>query len=164
LSGIHAQKPGSNVSTSYELQKETLYFDNRSDPYAMTWILNKPGGFLDGLSGKIQWGFVPNLWPQGTVERLDNWGWQIHNPNVVLRSIDQVSTSLFLEPRDCETTSDDIERVCSKNHGGADSSDNNIMWKDLLDSLENVPLSASPLVNGAVIVTAEIPRGLVVYE
>jgi hypothetical protein len=32
------------------------------------------------------------------------------------------------------------------------------MWKDLLDSLENVPLIAYPVVNG-VKVTAAIPRG-----
>ena len=111
------------------------------------------------MTGEIQWGFVPNLWPRGTVQRLDNWGWQIHNPNVVLRSIDQVSSATFLKPNDCDQTKlNDTEPPfgqCSE----IDSSDDNIMWKDLLDSLENFPLIAYPVMNGSVKVTAEIPRG-----
>lgn len=111
------------------------------------------------MTGEIQWGFVPNLWPRGTVQRLDNWGWQIYNPNVVLRSIDQVSSATFLKPNDCDQTKlNDTEPPfgqCSE----IDSSDDNIMWKDLLDSLENFPLIAYPVMNGSVKVTAEIPRG-----
>ena len=76
----------------------------------------------------------------------------------MLRSIDQVSSATFLEPNDCDKTMNDTERQfgqCSE----IDSSDDNSMWTDLLDSLETVPLSAYPLVNGSVEVTAEIPRG-----
>ena len=73
-------------------------------------------GFLKENEGKIQWGLVPRLWPEGTVERLDNWGWQIHNMNVVMRSIDNMSGD---------------ERPICTDHG-----DNNVMWKDLLDSLD----------------------------
>ncbi|KAL3806396.1 hypothetical protein ACHAXA_001163, partial [Cyclostephanos tholiformis] len=72
--------------------------------------------YLDESGSRITWGFVPNLWPQGTVHRMDNWGWQIHNKNMVLRTIDQVSSPLFLEPSDFETTklaADDSEVVIS---------------------------------------------------
>jgi hypothetical protein len=113
-----------------------------------TYVLNcLVKGFLDESGGRIQWGFVPNLWPQGTVHRMDNWGWQIHNKNVVLRSIDQVPSSILFEPSDCDRfkLADNYNNV-------------NMMWKDLLDALENVAISsASPLGNGSIMVSVEIP-------
>ena len=114
-------------------------------------------GFLDEESGKIQWGFLPNLWPQGTVVRIaSTWGWQIQNPNIVMRAIDEVpaatpSIHSELIERD-EEKSSGIEQECIKNDTVGDS-----LFKDLIDSLENVPLRAAPLVNG-VRVYADVPR------
>lgn len=79
---------------------------------------------------------------------MDNWGWQIHNKNVVLRSIDKVPSPTILDPSDCDTFK-----------LAADYSSSNVMWKDLLDSLENVPISsASPLGHRSIMVSVEIPR------
>ena len=112
-------------------------------------------GFLDEESGKIQWGFLPNLWPQGTVVRIaSTWGWQIQNPNIVMRAIDEVPPTkpqTELIERD-EENSSGIEQECIKNDTVGDS-----LFKDLIDSLENVPLRAAPLVNG-VRVYADVPR------
>ena len=112
-------------------------------------------GFLDEESGKIQWGFLPNLWPQGTVVRIaSTWGWQIQNPNIVMRAIDEVPPTkpqTELIERD-EEKSSGIEQECIKNDTVGDS-----LFKDLIDSLENVPLRAAPLVNG-VRVYADVPR------
>lgn len=113
--------------------------------------------FLDELTGTVQWGFTPNLWPQGSVQRLDSWGWQIQNPNVVLRSIDPVApqrTVSGISEWD-ETKLDEIESECSKNDGKVGTNDH--LWKDLLESLQNVPLTNAPCVNGFP-VTADIPR------
>lgn len=100
---------------------------------------------------------MPNLWPQGSVQRLDNWGWQIQNPNVVLRSIDALPPSPITSKLSVwdETILDEIERECSKNHGQICT--NYHLWKDLINTLENVPLRNAPLVNGFT-VTADIPR------
>eukprot|EP00579_Thalassiosira_antarctica_P024936 CAMPEP_0202013300 /NCGR_PEP_ID=MMETSP0905-20130828/25756_1 /ASSEMBLY_ACC=CAM_ASM_000554 /TAXON_ID=420261 /ORGANISM="Thalassiosira antarctica, Strain CCMP982" /LENGTH=337 /DNA_ID=CAMNT_0048572799 /DNA_START=11 /DNA_END=1024 /DNA_ORIENTATION=- len=116
--------------------------------------------FLDELSGIVQWGFVPNLWPQGSVQRVDNWGWQIQNPNVVLRSIDpSPSPAIISEVSEWdETKLDEIERECSKNHGKIVTRHH--LWKDLLDTLENIPLRNTPSVDGFR-VTAEIPRAFI---
>jgi len=106
--------------------------------------------FLDESSGVLQWGFTPDLWPQGSVQRLGNWGWQIQNPNVILRSLDP-SPSLSSKLSDWDKrTLGEIERECSKNDGH----DEDNLWRDLLDTLEIMPL---PLVNGSS-VSAEIPR------
>lgn len=116
--------------------------------------------FLDESSGVLQWGFPPNLWPQGSIQRLDNWGWQLQNPNVCLRSIDPLPRTAPIAPKMSdwdETKLDEIERECSKNHGLIGAGDH--LWKDLIDSLENVPLAA-PLVNGCQ-VTADIPRSFI---
>ena len=63
---------------------------------------------------ELQWGFPPNLWPRGAIRRLDNWGWEVVNPNVVLRAIDDkfddeamwsdLVTSLELAPVNNPTT------------------------------------------------------------
>ncbi len=45
----------------------------------LEWFLNE-----DGLS--IQWGATPNLFPRARVFRLPSWGWELQNPNVVLRA------------------------------------------------------------------------------
>jgi hypothetical protein len=97
--------------------------------------------FLQEESGVIQWGFVPNLWPEGRVRRLESWGWEIKNCNVVMRAIDT---------------------ECTQNCKGADiltnvEEANNKLWKDLLDDLDNIPLRNNPMVNGF-LVTAELPR------
>ena len=59
-----------------------------------------------------------------------------------------------------ERVVDEIENECSRNDGKIDP--NKHLWKDLLDTLEPVPLRAAPLVGGSV-VTAEIPRLFVDY-
>ena len=42
------------------------------------------------LNGRvIQWGYFPELWPVGKVEPLASWGWQIANPNVCMRAVDE---------------------------------------------------------------------------
>lgn len=47
----------------------------------LEWFLH-----LDGET--MQWGKLPDLWPRGTVHRLETWGWEIRNPNVCLRAMD----------------------------------------------------------------------------
>lgn len=37
-------------------------------------------------STAIQWGYPSNLFPCGRIQRLPSWGWEIQNPNVVLRA------------------------------------------------------------------------------
>lgn len=110
---------------------------------------NEPGieWFLNESCGTIQWGFVPNLWPQGMVKRLATWGWEIHNPNVIMRSIDPLPLSLGKRS------------VTSLESEGIDEDDNHNgkMWNDVLNDLRRVPLSNAPIVNGYP-VTAEIPR------
>lgn len=44
--------------------------------------------FLDDDGKEIQWGRLPYLWPKAGLVRLENWGWEIRNPNVCLRAID----------------------------------------------------------------------------
>lgn len=88
-------------------------------------------------------------------------GWQIENPNVVLRSIDPSPPLTTAESCDWdETKLDEIESDCSRNHGRLDP--NKDLWKDLLDSLVNIPLRTAPSVNGFR-VTAEIPRSFSQY-
>ncbi|EJK75722.1 hypothetical protein THAOC_02546 [Thalassiosira oceanica] len=65
---------------------------------------------------ELQWGFPPNLWPRGVIRRLDNWGWEVVNPNVVLRAVD-------------------------------DHLDDEVMWSDLITSLELIPIN-NPNTNG----------------
>ena len=64
----------------------------------MEWILAS-----DGTT--VQWGFPPHLFPQARVVRLASWGWELQNPNVVLRAIDD----------------------------GARSADADAMWADMLE-------------------------------
>lgn len=116
--------------------------------------------FLNESTGALQWGFLPNLWPQGNVQRLDNWGWQIQNPNVVLRSID-VPPAVAKKSNESEwdeSKLDEIESECSRNLGKVDV--NRHLWTDLLETLENVPLRSAPYVNGFP-VTADIPRSFI---
>jgi hypothetical protein len=97
--------------------------------------------FLNEETGRIQWGFVPHLWPEGYVKRLDSWGWEIRNCNVVMRAVDAAKGEF------------------SNNKEGKKDDDSNglSLWNDLLDDLENVPMRNNPTVNGF-LVTAEIPR------
>lgn len=115
-------------------------------------------GLLDERNVTLQWGFPPNMWPHGRVRRLQTWGWQIQNPNVVMRSIDPTppTTKQSDDMSSCEWDDakvDEIERECSK-YGTVV---NNELWRDLLDSLVNIPLRSAPYVNGLP-VTADIPR------
>jgi hypothetical protein len=71
--------------------------------------------------------------------------------------INQVLLLLFFEPNGCDKNNLDYTKPQVGQFSKIDSSDNNIMWKDLLDSLENVPLSAHPLGN-VVMVYTEIPQ------
>ncbi len=110
---------------------------------------NEPGieWFLNESCGTIQWGYMPNLWPQGMVKRLATWGWEIHNPNVILRSIDPLPLSLGKH---------NVSSVKLEDTDG-DDNQNSKMWNDVLNDLVRVPLSNAPTVNGY-LVTAEIPR------
>jgi hypothetical protein len=47
--------------------------------------------FLDRDGKGIQWGRLPDLWPKGQIVRLESWGWEIRNPNVVLRAMDRTA-------------------------------------------------------------------------
>ncbi|KAL9190677.1 hypothetical protein ACHAXT_000383 [Thalassiosira profunda] len=100
--------------------------------------------FLDERSNAMQWGYAPDLWPRGNVQRLKNWGWQIMNPNVCLRAIDPAPSSSEMDAT--KSGEEDGEGKC-----------NNDLWRDLLDSLENVPLRNTPNVNGQP-VTVNLPR------
>jgi len=100
------------------------------------WFMNE--------SSIIQWGFRPNLWPKGEIRRTELWGWEIRNPNVVMRAIDPLPSS------------DDDDDATEEGNDLNDNSDNKL-WKDLIDSLENVPMRNAPEVNGYP-VTAELPR------
>jgi hypothetical protein len=113
--------------------------------------------FLDESTGIMQWGYAPNLWPQGNVLRLDNWGWQIHNPNVVLRSIDPMPSALTIpfSGESEETKLDETKRDCSR-----EKEDIDCIWEDLLHCLENVPLRNAPSVNGFP-VTTDLPRAFI---
>lgn len=104
--------------------------------------------FLDEHKQIIQWGVVPNLWPQGMVRRLESWGWEISNPNVVMRAIDVAHEDRVM--RHHTTCSSGKSRP--KFHGLN-------LWKDFLDDIANVPLTNAPVVNGYP-VTAELPRSL----
>lgn len=85
------------------------------DEPQIVWILD-----ADGCG--IQWGYAGgHLWPKGTVQRTPAWGWQICNPNVVMRALEPGS----LEP---------------------DSKDD--LWADLLDSLVLVQARGAHLPGG----------------
>jgi hypothetical protein len=63
-------------------------------------VLNHPSGnddlewFLDADGRGVQWGQPPMfLWPKARIKRLDTWGWEIHNPNVCLRAVDDRGSS-----------------------------------------------------------------------
>lgn len=92
-------------------------------------------------SSIIQWGFSPNLWPRGEIRRTPDWGWEIRNPNVVMRAIDPLPST-------------DVDE--EKEESDQDYADNSL-WEDLINSLENVPMRNAPEVNGYP-VTAELPR------
>eukprot|EP00804_Cyclotella_cryptica_P024657 CCRYP_001654-RA/>CCRYP_001654-RA protein AED:0.03 eAED:0.03 QI:275/1/1/1/0/0/2/818/244 len=124
--------------------------------------------FLDERSGVIQWGIVPNLWPKGKMRRLDSWGWEILNPNVVLRAIDPSDFSLrskhdfLVDSNGVQRAQDEEVRLQNDQRGVGGNHDdqrdvNCYLWKDLLDDIEHVPLMNAPMVNGYP-VTAEIPR------
>jgi len=91
---------------------------------------------------------------------------------MILRSIDDTTTTattaaapsslaiLSSESNNSEwdeTKLDEIERECSKSDGKDDVTGSNEMWRDLLDTMENIPLRNTPSVNGFQ-VTADIPR------
>lgn len=108
-------------------------------------------GFLSEATGSMQWGFRPNLWPEGSIQRLNNWGWQIQNPNVVLRAIDPSPSPGIMgeNEKEGESESDD-----------EDEKDDNQLWQDLLTTLENVPLRNAPRVNEFPI-TVDLPRAFI---
>ena len=135
----------------HESASDTIRFHARSEDETNQWwsaqgvIKGHPlrtddeiEWFLDEASGVIQWGFVPNLWPPGKIQRLENWGWEICNCNVVMRAMDSESQG---------KDADDSNANKSDHH----------LWNDLLTSLENVPVRNNA-VNGFM-VTAEVPRG-----
>jgi len=87
------------------------------DEPAMVW-------YLDADGRGVQWGYLGQLWPKGSVQRTPSWGWQICNRNVVLRSLDYDAD---LAPP--EQSEDDL-------------------WGDLLDSLMLVQARGNHLPNG----------------
>ena len=116
--------------------------------------------FLDEASGIIQWGFPPDLWPQGIVRRLDTWGWEIRNPNVVLRAIEPLLSSegkYEIEETGLKCKLAKINAQSDEDNQEETNNVNSYLWTDLLDDLENVPLRNSPTVNGYP-VTADLPR------
>lgn len=70
--------------------------------------------FLDPDGLGMQWGKLPQLWPRGTIHRLETWGWEIRNPNVCLRAMDSVVNG------ETNRTDDDL-------------------WKDYLHKLRRYP-------------------------
>lgn len=58
-----------------------LHGHPNGDEEGIEWVLDH-----DGVG--IQWGYWPHPWPKGRVYRLPSWGWEIRNPNVILRAID----------------------------------------------------------------------------
>ena len=63
-------------------------------------VVNHPSGnddlewFLDADGRGLQWGQPPMfLWPKARIKRLDTWGWEVHNPNVCLRAVDDRGSS-----------------------------------------------------------------------
>ena len=100
------------------------------------WFMNE--------SSIMQWGFSPNLWPKGEIRRTASWGWEIRNPNVVMRAIDPLPST---EEENIANEEEEIDQ---------DYVDNSL-WGDLIDSLENVPMRNAPVVNGHPVV-AELPR------
>ena len=96
-------------------------------------VLGHPNGdepliawYLDGDGRGIQWGYSPQLWPKGEVRRLPSWGWEIRNPNVVLRAIDCDA--------ECDT---EYDAECGE--AGLEtelaSAEDGSLWADLIDSL-----------------------------
>jgi hypothetical protein len=57
------------------------------DVPSIRWFLGEGGTAL-------KWGYLPDLWPKGQVRRLDTWGWEFRNSNVVMRAVD-VGNELF---------------------------------------------------------------------
>ncbi len=117
-------------------------------------------GFLNEFTGDIQWGFVPNLWPRGMVERLNNWGWQISNSNVVLRAIDPLPTQITLDSTDWDGKrlgDSERERKPERCKRCGEICYRECLWKDLLDTLVIIPLTEASLHHG-VRISAEVPR------
>eukprot|EP00934_Nitzschia_sp_Nitz4_P003091 Nitzschia sp. Nitz4//scaffold77_size91520//9342//10367//NITZ4_004877-RA/size91520-processed-gene-0.22-mRNA-1//1//CDS//3329557952//3081//frame0 len=44
--------------------------------------------FLDDDGIGLQWGLLPELFPKGYIRRLETWGWEVRNCNVVMRAQD----------------------------------------------------------------------------
>ena len=127
----------SDENDNWERNEDFLYRGTLSghpcrEP-GIEWFMNE--------SSIIQWGFSPNLWPRGEIRRTPTWGWEIRNPNVIMRAIDPLPST-------------DVDK--GKEESDQDYADNSL-WGDLIDSLENVPMRNAPEVNGYP-VTAELPR------
>ncbi len=114
-------------------------------------------GFLLAWEGTIQWGIVPNLWPIGKVKRLDNWGWQISNVNVVLRAIDPSPTHITLGSIDWDGKRlGDIKTKCELCSRCSENCTGDCMWKDLFESLQTIPLRRA-MIQRMTRMTAELP-------
>lgn len=94
-------------------------------------VLGHPNGdvprmswYLDGDGRGVQWGYPPQLWPKGEVRRLPSWGWEIRNPNVVLRAIDSGADC------DADSAESGVEPRVQASGDGDDS-----LWADLIGSL-----------------------------
>lgn len=95
------------------------------------------------LRGRVlQWGYYPHLWPEGRVEALASWGWQISNPNVCLRAIDDPDVH------------EDTKAACPHEEYPADGhSMRHANFDDLISTLDKVRLLDGRLV--------ELPRSYI---
>ena len=93
----------------------------------------------------------------GKVKRLENWGWQISNVNVVLRAIDPSPTHITLGSIDWDGKRlCDIKtkfELCSRYNEKCTC---DCMWKDLFQSLQTIPLRRA-MIRSMTRMTAELP-------
>jgi hypothetical protein len=77
---LAARAPDSAAPSESDWCQGAVLGHPNGDAPLMRWFM---------LRGRVlQWGYYPHLWPEGRVEALASWGWQISNPNVCLRAID----------------------------------------------------------------------------
>jgi len=77
----------------------------------------------------------------GRIRRLENWCWQIHNPNVVLRAIDPSPLQITVHSIDWDgkivESSEREPEICAR---CGEICVRDCLWMDLLDSLQSFPL------------------------
>lgn len=100
---------------------------NRDD---LEWFLD-----IDGQG--LQWGKMPHLWPKARVTRLPSWGWQISNPNVCLRAIDEIPSSNKSNTKSKNEQNQRQQQQEQQQHQPNNANDqHNKLWKDLIESIQ----------------------------